>query len=74
MAFKCSWCSYQAEKIPFPEIADSKTLVRCYNEEGPGNDVQVPCHVFFFVFFYSDQNNLQAHFVSRINHDQVFIP
>lgn len=31
-------------------------------------------HAMFFFFFLSDQNNLRAHFVSRINQDQVFIP
>ncbi|XP_060793173.1 cadherin-13-like isoform X4 [Neoarius graeffei] len=41
MVFKCSCSSNTAEKIQFPEYDSSKYFVHCYNEEGPGNDVEM---------------------------------
>ncbi|MCI4387144.1 hypothetical protein PGIGA_G00070760 [Pangasianodon gigas] len=40
MVLKCSWCSYTAEKRPFPEFEESKSVVFRYNDEGPGSDVE----------------------------------
>ncbi|XP_034167993.2 cadherin-13 isoform X1 [Pangasianodon hypophthalmus] len=41
MVLKCSWCSYTAEKKPFPEFEESKSVVFRYNDEGPGSDVEM---------------------------------
>lgn len=46
MIFECSCYSYTEEKKTFPEFEDSVIFMRGYNEEGPGNDVEVPCDIF----------------------------
>lgn len=45
MVLRCSWSS-ATEKKMFIEFDDSKVFMSSYNEERPGNDVEVPRHIF----------------------------